>query len=55
MGKTRVAYVLLLQRGRAFWGAEMSHCTVVLMSQMVLQRGRAFWGAEMSFPDLSLR
>ncbi len=37
---------VLLQRGRAFWGAEIdpSRCHAVPDSR--LQRGRAFWGAE---------
>ncbi len=37
-----------LQRGRAFWGAEM-HPDILRSVQFVgLQRGRAFWGAEIS-------
>ncbi len=40
------AVVRRLQRGRAFWGAEILNRQPDKGRQVVLQRGRAFWGAE---------
>ncbi len=37
---------LALQRGRAFWGAEMIGGRIGGLFRIRLQRGRAFWGAE---------
>ncbi len=42
-----MADLLMLQRGRALWGAEISTCGINSPQNPELQRGRALWGAEM--------
>ncbi len=38
-----------LQRGRAFWGAEIRIVGKEAVDASLLQRGRAFWGAEIRY------